>query len=237
MAANLGSFEAIVDDYRRTYGAGMREEARWFGAPGLTFDQAIDRAALSLAPSPLTGALVLHPHQRRLGHARMEEVAGRLQSATADLRASSTFQTLLETIASHIGEIDGVGDLAIYDVAHRLGMYMGLRPDRVYLHAGTRVGARGLGLGSGRTFLLPADLPGAFRRLSPSEIEDVLCIYAADIATIAQHRGGRRRARSKRSRCATPRISGCRLWDRVIMQAADRIATNQVDAAVRTQST
>jgi hypothetical protein len=47
----------------------------------------------------------------------------------------------------------------------------------VYLHAGTRRGARALGLDHGSDSVSPNQLPPALRRLQPHEVEDVLCIY------------------------------------------------------------
>ena len=42
--------------------------------------------------------------------------------------------------------MDELGELTVYDVAHRIGAYLQLEPDVVYLHRGTRIGARYLGL-------------------------------------------------------------------------------------------
>ena len=78
-----------------------------------------------------------------------------------------------------IGGIHGIGELAVYDIACRIGAFLGLSPERVYLHAGTREGARALGLRGASVRKM--DLPRAFGRLSPGEIEDCLCIYNADI--------------------------------------------------------
>ena len=55
--------------------------------------------------------------------------------------------------------------------------HLGLAPERVYLHAGTREGARALGLGRGRDALDLDELPGEFGSLTPAEAEDCLCIY------------------------------------------------------------
>ena len=77
----------------------------------------------------------------------------------------------------------GIGELAVYDIACRIGAFLGFRPDRVYLHAGTREGARALGLRGASVRKI--DLPGAFGCLSPAEIEDCLCIYKADIQRLA----------------------------------------------------
>ena len=61
--------------------------------------------------------------------------------------------------------------------------FLSLSPDHVYLHAGTRKGAQALGL-QGAT-VHKNDLPPEFRRLSPAEIEDCLCIYKARIQRLA----------------------------------------------------
>jgi len=71
-------------------------------------------------------------------------------------------------------------ELTVYDTAQRLGAYMGKEPEVVFLHRGTRVGARALGFAGSLLFILPSKLPGEFRKLNPSEIEDCLCIYAND---------------------------------------------------------
>jgi hypothetical protein len=47
----------------------------------------------------------------------------------------------------------------------------------VYLHAGTRAGARALGLNWRATTLAVHDLPAELRVLAPHEIEDCLCIF------------------------------------------------------------
>jgi hypothetical protein len=50
---------------------------------------------------------------------------------------------------------------------------LNLFPDKVYLHAGTRLGARALGLRTAATLKM-SELPKEFRALKPHEIEDVL---------------------------------------------------------------
>jgi hypothetical protein len=72
----------------------------------------------------------------------------------------------------------------VYDTAVRIGAYLGLEPDRVYLHAGTRRGARALGLGAGREWLEIRELPVQFRRLNGRRLEDILCIYKRELDSI-----------------------------------------------------
>ena len=74
-------------------------------------------------------------------------------------------------------DVRGIGTLAVYDTAHRLGLFLGLEPTRVHLHAGTRAGAMKLGLDVSRGWLSMGDLPIELRHLTPAEVEDVLCIY------------------------------------------------------------
>ena len=94
-----------------------------------------------------------------------------------------------------IGSIKGIGALTAYDIAHRIGAHFGKAPRLVYLHAGTRTGARVFNI-SGDSFD-PRILPKAFSRLAPSEIEDCLCIYKDEL-----HDGTRLRTARRKSGCA-----------------------------------
>ena len=98
--------------------------------------------------------------------------------------ACSSFHELFEMVNNAIGAIHRIGPLAIYDTACRIGAYLKLRPDKVYLHAGVRVGARAIGLGQGRDVLEVDELPVPFRRLAAGEIEDCLCIYKNELKRI-----------------------------------------------------
>jgi len=82
-------------------------------------------------------------------------------------------------VEERIAGIDGIGVLTVYDIAHRIGAYLGKEPTRVYAHAGTKVGALALGI-DGDVFD-PRILPKAFLRLSAAEVEDCLCIYKDDL--------------------------------------------------------
>ncbi|MCK6445988.1 MAG: hypothetical protein L6Q99_06305 [Planctomycetes bacterium] len=95
----------------------------------------------------------------------------------ADLDSCRSFDELHTTVNSTIRDIHMIGALVVYDVAHRIGAFLKLEPERVYLHRGTRDGALALGLGRGREWIDLAELPDEFGRLSPAEAEDCLCIY------------------------------------------------------------
>lgn len=64
----------------------------------------------------------------------------------------------------------------MYDVAFRIGSFLGIEPDLVYLHAGTCKGARLLGV-RGKVARVD-EFPDALRRLEPWQLEDFLCRYA-----------------------------------------------------------
>jgi len=77
--------------------------------------------------------------------------------------------------------IDGIGALMVYDTALRLGAFLQLEPDLVYLHAGTRDGAAALGVDRSRETVRAEELPAALQALHPHEIEDCLCIFKAQL--------------------------------------------------------
>lgn len=75
----------------------------------------------------------------------------------------------------------------------------------MFLHAGTRTGARALGLDTSRQAISPDELPKAFRKLNPREIEDVLCIYKDQLAGAALIDRERRRCQVNLTRSVTPK--------------------------------
>jgi hypothetical protein len=108
------------------------------------------------------------------------------------LKPLRTFGDLIEHVREMIEPIRGIRELAVYDVALRIGYKLNLAPDVVYLHAGAAEGARALGIHGPSVH--PKALPSAFYRLTPAEIENCLCIYKREL------RGEQRR--SSRSACS-----------------------------------
>ena len=58
-----------------------------------------------------------------------------------------------------------------------IGAYLGVAPEKVYLHTGTRKGAKVLELNVASDCLEPDELPPPLRRLSPDDAENFLCIF------------------------------------------------------------
>jgi hypothetical protein len=167
--ARQPTLSQIVEAYRRDHQVGARAELDFYRHLPSTHE-ALARAARAERPDGKR-----HDHQRRISKQAMREVGRRIPGlSTEEVR---TFQELLERIETLIGAIEGVGELMVYDTSLRIGAKVGVQPDRVYLHAGTREGARALGLATDRGFLFVEELPLQLRRLKPREVEDLLCIY------------------------------------------------------------
>jgi hypothetical protein len=100
------------------------------------------------------------------------------------IAAATSFAQLLSILDE--AKPRGVGELTIYDTAVRIGYGQNLKPEVVYLHAGTRKGARRLQLDVRRPFIPHTEIPKELDGLSPAEIEDVLCTYARFLGTGAE---------------------------------------------------
>lgn len=149
------SYAEVVSAYIRDHRDAGQDERRFYAMQSSLAD-AVEAAALSELPDGKR-----HPHQRRIPGRVLRQAATALTNASF---AVATFDELHEVVRTTIGPLRGIGELAVYDVAYRIGAHLGLEPDKVYLHAGTREGARALDLG-GAT-LWKDELPKAFHRLS-----------------------------------------------------------------------
>jgi hypothetical protein len=167
------TLDEIVDNYIREYSDDARNEMRAFEGESSPA-AAIRKAALSQCWNGKR-----HPHQRRIPIMVLRQAEERLQAIGPSLAKAADFAVLHRLVEEEIGRIKGIGELAVYDIAHRVGAHFGKEPRLVYLHAGTRTGARGLNLKGDSVD--PASLPDAFSRLSAAEIEDCLCIYKDEL--------------------------------------------------------
>lgn len=173
-------------DYIARFRRSASLELRWFASrPDLA--TVIELAAMCRTPDGKR-----HAHQRRLPEASLRTACECL--SLCDLESCGTFEELHDRIDQAIRDLPNIGELAVYDIACRIGAFLKLKPEVVYLHRGTRVGAHALGLGRGLDVLQVCDLPSAFRKLNAGEIEDCLCIYKDDLRRIRnQEASGRRR--------------------------------------------
>ena len=173
----------IVRDYRSRFGAARKREDAWYrSAP--TFQEAVRRAA---ACQNELGKRC--SHQRRIPRAALRAGVATLAGASWALRSCRSFEELHSHVHGLVGGIRGVGRLYVYDVAARIGVVLGLRPRRVYLHAGTRDGARALGLDFRADSIDVTEFPRGLRELKAWELEDVLCIYKSELAGLTRGEG------------------------------------------------
>lgn len=128
--------EAIALDYIKRYRARARAEMRRYAALR-SLPEAIREAALCCLPDGKR-----HPHQYRIPGNVLVRTEMALQALAADIATSENFDDLHSVVWAAIKPIRGVGELATYDIAHRIGAYLRLKPELVYLHRGTRDGAK-----------------------------------------------------------------------------------------------
>lgn len=170
------TYDEIVDAYIRTYRGDARAELRGFERER-SLSAAIRRATLCQRENGKR-----YSHQRRIPGRVLVEAELRLQTVERGLAKAPDFTAIHQLVEERIGRIDGIGALTVYDIAHRIGAYLGKEPARVYAHAGTKIGAMALGI-KGDAFD-PVVLPRPFWRLTAVEIEDCLCIYKDELKAV-----------------------------------------------------
>ncbi|HTQ38724.1 MAG TPA: hypothetical protein VMJ32_06835 [Pirellulales bacterium] len=135
-----------------------------------SFADALNRAGMAMRPDGKR-----YDHQRRIPHAVLCAATSSLRLAA--LERATDFDSLFAIVSNAIGSIHGIGELTIYDTALRIGAKLGLLPTRVYLHSGTRKGARALNLNWHAPYLEVGEFPAELQKLAAHEIEDCLCIF------------------------------------------------------------
>jgi len=120
-----------------------------------------------------------HPHQYRLQIQHLKQYEDSLLLHLNAIQNVQHFSQLIRIVEN--AKVKGIGELAIYDTAVRIGAYLNLFPDLIYLHAGARIGAQGI-LGKLDSDVLDKRAlpePFSLSDLTCYELEDILCIYKA----------------------------------------------------------
>lgn len=121
----------------------------------------------------------LHTHQRTASSRSLDALEASLIEIEATIARCQSFSELHTLVQRSARGVRGIGDVTVYDVALRIGMWQGLRlePEAVYLHSRTHDGMKALGMErKGRT-MPPSAFPPEFAPLRPREIEDLLCAF------------------------------------------------------------
>jgi len=165
--------QSLVNEYIQSCINSYHIEDQWWGDKTLTWDKAIERAWKSRLPDGK-----MHGHQRRVANKLSEG----LEVALADKvqpESFKDFQALHNWVQSIVRRVRGLGATTAYDVARRVGAWLGIKPVVVYLHAGTAIGARKFGV-KAETAPLSA-FPQEIQALGATHAENFLCIYKEQI--------------------------------------------------------
>jgi hypothetical protein len=163
--------QVIIRMYIRKIRPKAEAELAWFEQqPNLT-------AAIRMAALALNRKMKRYSHQRRIKRPAIEESLRILCNSEKHIRNCQDFSNLFTLVETELADVYGIGELYVYDTALRIGANLGVFPKEVYLHAGTRVGARKLGLDARKPSVKMSSLPAPLQTLRPHEVEDVLCIF------------------------------------------------------------
>jgi hypothetical protein len=135
------------------------------------------RAAIERAAMAINSKGQRHGHHRRRKKATLEQACQILMSNENAIGNMDSFDELISFITEKIDPLPDLGELYCYDTALGIGAYLNLLPEKIYLHSGTRRGAKNLGRNFRARALEIDELPPEFKELQPNEMEDILCIY------------------------------------------------------------
>jgi hypothetical protein len=119
----------------------------------------------------------VHAHQRLVGRKRLDQAANAILRNIDEIKACNSFDELHACIEHCTKRIHGFGVLARYDISLRIGASCGLRPECVYLHAGTKKGCKKLGVNASGEQVQMTALPTPMQKMEPHHAENFLCIY------------------------------------------------------------
>lgn len=121
-------------------------------------------------------------HQSHIKNTVLKSFADVLIALENNISTAKSFEELHNIIFQN--KIKGIGPLTIYDVAVRIGIYLKLQPEKVYLHAGTTIGAKSLLKSKTKSKTVSMDeLSPWFKKYKYTchEVENFLCVKKNDI--------------------------------------------------------
>lgn len=119
----------------------------------------------------------IHSHQHLVGKEKLEQAYKKLQRCSTEIAACESFDDLLTKVDRLTAAVNRFGVLAVYDTSLRLGAFLDVWPELVYLHAGTRKGCKKLGVDVKGGTVKMERLPQTLQVLKPYQVEDFLCIF------------------------------------------------------------
>ena len=130
-----------------------------------------------------------HPHHYRKSKKTLEEAKIILIKEAYKISRINSFDKLHESIIDLLKDIPNIGPLYYYDTALLIGAHLGKLPEKIYLHAGTKKGAKNMGINiRNKKYIEMGYIPclEIFENyyLKPYEIEDFLCIYKEELSSV-----------------------------------------------------
>lgn len=168
---NIPKLERIIDNYKKQKHKPVDYHVQF------CLDQENLKDAIEAAARAVDEYGKIHFHQRRVPKADLMAFADKLMTLESEFAHATSFDNIYEIIQKT--NLQGINELTVFDTAFRIGSYLNLFPDKIYLTSGTRIGAEHLlGKIDDRNTLLPTDLPSPFHRkdLTIADIEDILYV-------------------------------------------------------------
>lgn len=173
---NIPKIERIIDNYKKQSRKPVDYHIEF------CLQQENFKDVIEVAAKAIDEYGKIHFHQRRIGKAELLAFADKLVTQEIELANAVNFDEIYKIIKNT--NQAGINEVTCFDTALRIGSYLNLFPDKIYLTSGIRTGAEHLlgKLDDKTIFLLPTDLPSPFQRkdLSIADIEDLLYINRND---------------------------------------------------------
>lgn len=169
------SINALMRHYERVHRPSLEGQLSCFTNQG-----SLERA-IELACSKKLSCGTIFPHLYRISNATLQQWENELQESVKGGNVCESFHRLWKKLTFIAQGINGIGVLTVYDTALKIGAFLDSCPDEVYLHAGTRQGAKAKGLPTNRESILVSEFTEPIKSLKPFEIEDFLCIFKEEL--------------------------------------------------------
>jgi hypothetical protein len=168
---NIPKLERIIDNYKKQKRKPVDYHVQF------CLDQENLKDAIEAAARAVDDYGKIHFHQRRVAKVDLMAFADKLMSLESEFANAKSFDEIYAIVKKT--NQTGINEITVFDTAFRIGSYLNLFPDKIYLTSGTRIGAEHLlGKLDDKNTLLPTDFPSPFQRkdLSIADIEDILYV-------------------------------------------------------------
>ena len=150
------------------------------GYRGLAFDELKKHVSKAEFKSK-KGGWIKHSHQNRIGQDSLKNVDKKFTNLKSSDWKGCDFDSLYDSVKKRIENVVGIGPLMVYDTTLRFAAFYGVKPKKVYLHAGAWEGAKYLveaGLmARPKSRVVPlSEFPEELQKLSAKNVEIFLCV-------------------------------------------------------------